>query len=72
MSREAIKGSLFAMVMVFRTPFRVLKLGEHNGCYHVAIVMVLQMANLAENCDVTMVLVLQMANIGGQLLRNGL
>ena len=34
--------------------------------------MALQMANLAENCDVTMVLVLQMANIGGQLLRNEL
>ena len=63
MSREAIQWSLFAMVMAF------LKLGGYNGCYHVTIVMVLQMA---VNCDVTMVLVLQMVNIGGQLLRNGL
>ena len=40
---------------------------NNNNNNHVTIVMVLQMANLAENCDVTMVLVLQMVNIGGQL-----
>ena len=28
---------------------------EHNGCYHVTIVMVLQMVNFVENRDVTMV-----------------
>ena len=44
-----------------------LNLSDHNGCYNVTIAIVLQMANLAENCGVNMVLVLQMANIGGQL-----
>jgi len=34
--------------------------------------LVLQMAILAENYDVTMVLVLQMASIGGKILHNRL
>ena len=62
----------FTSRIVVKREILVLKPSQYDGCYHVTMVLVLQMAILAEKHDVTMVLVLQMASIGGKILRNRL
>jgi len=55
---------IFTSWIVVKREILVLKPSQYEVCYNVTMVLVPQMAILAENYDVTMVLVLQMVSIG--------
>ena len=63
---------IFTSRIVVKREILVLKPSQYDGCYHVTMDLVLQMAILVEKHDVIMVLVLQMASIAGKILRNQL
>jgi len=53
----ALQANLYIYFTDCYKEILVLKPSQYDGCYHVTMVLVLQMVILAKNYDVTMVLV---------------